>query len=82
MLSFRSEDTVRTWCAARGLPQRPIITLDQLWHLAVTWYANRLTVESRRPAPEEMVGIFEAVGLRGPFWDPKSDVWTAASQGS
>jgi hypothetical protein len=78
MLIFRSEETVRAWCEARGLPQRPIIHLDQLWHLAVTWYGDRLTVDSRRPAPEEMVGIFRAVGLTGPFWDPKSDAWTSA----
>ena len=78
MLLFRSEDTVKAWCAARGLPQRPIINLDQLWHLAVTWYANRLTVDSRRPAADEMVGIFEGIGLTGPFWDPKSDLWDSA----
>ena len=40
---------------ANDMPRRPLINLDQLWHLAVTWYENRLTVESRRPAAEEMV---------------------------
>ena len=43
--------------------------------LAVTWYENRLTVESRRPGPDEMVEIFARVGLEGPFWDPKADQW-------
>jgi hypothetical protein len=47
----------------------------QLWQLAVHWYANRLTVESRRPAPDEMISIFASLGLTGPFWDPKSDQW-------
>jgi hypothetical protein len=42
-----------------------MINLDQLWQLAVTWYANRLTVDSRRPAPDEMVGIFARLGLEG-----------------
>lgn len=75
MLLFRSEDTVQQWCAARDLPVRPIINLDQLWHLAVTWYANRLTIDSRRPGPDEMVEIFASIGLEGPFWDPSADQW-------
>jgi hypothetical protein len=75
MLLFRSEETVREWCRANGVPQRPILNLDQLWYLAVTWYANRLTLESRRPGPDEMVEIFARVGLEGPFWDPKADQW-------
>ena len=79
MLLFRSEETVRGWCEARGLPVRPILTLDQLWRLATIWYENRLTVESRRPAPDEMVGIFAAIGLEGPFWDPRADAWNVGS---
>jgi hypothetical protein len=75
MLLFRSEETVEAWCRERGLPRRPIINLDQLWHLAVTWYGNRLTIDSRRPGPDEMVAIFAGIGLEGPFWDPKADVW-------
>ena len=75
MLLFRSEETVKRWCQGRNLPVRPLINLDQLWYLAVTWYGNRLTVESRRPAPDEMVNIFARTGLEGSFWDPKADQW-------
>ena len=75
MLLFRSEETVDLWCKAHGIPKRPLINLEQLWHLAVTWYGNRLTVESRRPGAHEMVSIFASIGLTGPFWDPKSDKW-------
>jgi hypothetical protein len=75
MLLFRSEETVNTWCEERNLPRRPLISLEQLWQLAVTWYGNRLMVESRRPAPDEMVSIFASIRLTGPFWDPKSDQW-------
>lgn len=74
MLLFRSEETVEAWCRARSLPQRPIINLEQLWQLAVIWYANRLTIESRRPAPDEMVGIFKDLGLTGSFWNPTSNL--------
>jgi len=75
MLFFRSEEHVQRWCQVKNVPLRPLITLDQLWQLAVTWYGNRLTVESRRPEPDEMVSIFASLGLEGPFWDPKSDQW-------
>ena len=75
MLFFRSEEHVNRWCQSHGLPRRPIINLDQLWQLSATWYGNRLTVDSRRPGPEEMVGIFAAIGLEGPFWDPQADIF-------
>jgi hypothetical protein len=79
MLLFRSEENVASWCRAQSVPLRPRIRLDQLWRMAVTWYENRLTVGSRRPGPEEMVAIFAAVGLEGPFWDPRSDHWRSAT---
>jgi hypothetical protein len=75
MLLFRSEETVNAWCESHRVPRRPLINLEQLWQLALAWYANRLTVESRRPGADEMVGIFASLGLTGPFWDPKSDQW-------
>jgi hypothetical protein len=75
MLLFRSEETVNRWCESRKSPRRPLISLDQLWRLAVAWYSNRLTVESRRPGPDEMVSVFATIGLTGPFWDPRSDQW-------
>lgn len=75
MLLFRSEETVDRWCEKHGVPRRPLVTLDQLWQLAVRWYANRLTAESRRPAPDEMAGIFAGIGLVGDFWDPRADRW-------
>jgi len=43
-----------------------------VWVMAREWYGNRLTVDSRRPGPDEMVEIFARIGLTGPFWDPKS----------
>jgi hypothetical protein len=75
MLFFRSEEQIDAWCAARNVPRRPLVRMDQLWHLAVTWYATRLEPESRRPAPSEMRGIFEHLGLYGDFWDPSSDTF-------
>ena len=75
MLLFRSEETIKKWCAANSTPQRPTINMDQLWYLALQWYENRLSVNSRRPAPDEMVEIFSTIGLDDPFWDPQADDW-------
>ena len=79
MLLFRSEEHVNNWCREHNLPRRPILTLQQMWQLAATWYENRLTVDARRPAPDELVKIFADIGLQGPFWDPQSDQWTSAT---
>lgn len=75
MLFSRSEELIDDWCLTRDLPRRPSVRMDQLWQLAVTWYATRLDAESRRPAPEEMRRIFEGLGLHGDFWDPRSDTF-------
>ncbi len=68
MLLFRSEEHVDRWCAARGVPRRPLVTLAQLWELAVAWYATRLTPEARRPVGAEIRAIFDRLGLVDPFW--------------
>jgi len=47
--------------------------MDRLWTLATTWYSTRLHEDSRRPQPDEMREIFADMGLKGDFWDPKSD---------
>ena len=73
MLFFRSEEQVRQWCAARGVPMRPLVRMDQLWGLATTWYSTRLQEDSRRPGPDETREIFAGLGLGGGFWDPRSD---------
>ena len=73
MLFFRSEERAREWCEAHGSPLRPLVPMDQLWHLATTWYSNRLQADSRRPQPEEMRQIFADIGLEGDFWDPRAD---------
>jgi hypothetical protein len=76
MLLFRSEESVDRWCDEHQLPRRPLVSLEQLWQLAVIWYGNRLTPESRRPAPDEMVSVFASIGLTDPFWNPKADQWS------
>ena len=76
MLFFRSEEEVDRWCAAKGQPRRPLVTLPQLWRMAVAWYASRLTPDARRPGPDEIRQIFGAIGLVDAFWDPQSDYFS------
>lgn len=73
MLFFRSEDMVRDWCRTHSVPLRPIVTMTQLWGLAMAWYASRLDPDARRPQPDEMRRIFAGLGLTGDFWDPQAD---------
>jgi hypothetical protein len=72
MLFFRSEERVNEWCRAHDLPRRPLVSLSQLWNLALGWYRDRLSPSARRPGPDEMRAIFARIGLEGPFWDPQS----------
>lgn len=78
MLFFRSEEQVRRWCEDwwcedHGNSVGPLVSMDQLWKLATTWYSTRLREDSKRPTPDEMVQIFADLGLVGDFWDPRSD---------
>jgi len=41
--------------------------------MALAWYADRLSHTARRPSPDEIRGIFSAIGLSDPFWDPHAD---------
>jgi len=52
---------------------QPLVTMDQLWTLATTWYSTRLGENSRRPQPDEMRSIFAGLGLVGDFRGSLSD---------
>ena len=73
MLFFRSEERAAKWCEGRGVPRRPLVTMNQLWKLATTWYATRLEAVARRPQASEMRELFDSIGLDDDFWDPGSD---------
>ncbi|MCO6450928.1 MAG: hypothetical protein J5I90_09105 [Caldilineales bacterium] len=73
MLFFRSEEMARQWCVERSYPLRPLVSIEQLWGLATTWYSTRLQENSRRPQPDEIRQIFIGLGLKDDFWDPQAD---------
>jgi len=73
MVFFRSEERAREWCEANGEPLRPIVTMEQLWHLAIFWYSTRLQPGSARPTSHVAREFFGAIGLVGDFWNPEAD---------
>jgi hypothetical protein len=44
---------------------RPLVTMDQLWTIAATWYSTPLQENSRRPQPGKMHSFFAGLGLEG-----------------
>jgi hypothetical protein len=69
MLLFRDEEHVDRWCGMRAQPRGGLLTAEQLWDLARTWYSNRLEPSWRRRTAEEAQAVFERIGLTWPFWD-------------
>jgi hypothetical protein len=74
MLLFRSEEHVGRWATERGLGAGGILSPDQGWRLARTWFEDRLAPGWRRRTPEEAQEVFRSIGLDGPFWDLAADV--------
>ena len=68
MLLFRSEEHVDRWSEQRGTERGGLLTPDQLWRLADTWYRDRLSPGWRRRTPDEAQAVLEEIGLTGPFW--------------
>jgi hypothetical protein len=72
MLAFRSEEHVDRWRGQRCLAPGAVFSPQQMWRLACAWYRDRLSPDWRRKTPEEAEGVFEEIGLTGPFWRLRS----------
>lgn len=68
MQLFRSEEHISRWSEANGAPVGARLTIDQQWHLATTWYADRLQRGARRRSAAEAEAEFARIGLTGRFW--------------
>jgi hypothetical protein len=68
MLLFRSEEHATRWYEARGSSTGAFLSVDQGWNLARTWYADRMSPDWRRPAPQQAEALFARLGLTGEFW--------------
>jgi len=48
-------------------PVRPLVTIDQLWMLAIAWYSDPIAGESRRPSAARCARFSSAWDWRGIF---------------
>lgn len=70
MLLFRSEEHVDRWCQSSGISKGAILTLDQAWRLAQSWYSpDRRAPDWRRKTSEEAEALFSDLGLTSDFWN-------------
>jgi hypothetical protein len=68
MLLFRSEENVGVWCQAQQMPLGQRLTLDQVWALSQSWYADRLSPAYAGRTLDQVEEIFQSVGLTDSFW--------------
>lgn len=69
MLLFRSEEDVDRWCTTWRLPRGAVLTLEEGWSLARTWYGeDRRDPAWRRRTLEETEALFSRLGLTSEFW--------------
>jgi len=59
---------VDRWCGERQIARGAVLSLDQAWALACSWYATRLDHEWMPRTPGETERLFAAAGLTGDFW--------------
>ncbi len=64
MLLFRSEEHVVRSSILKGA----IMTPEQMWRLADTWYRDRDDPSWRRRSADEAEQVFTEIGLGGEFW--------------
>ena len=64
MLLFRSEEHVERSGKVKGA----VMTPEQMWRLADTWYRDRDDPAWRRRSAEEAEDVFAQIGLTGEFW--------------
>jgi hypothetical protein len=68
MLLFRSEEHIARWSDLRGTPGGEHLSVEQQWHLAQAWYADRARPGARRKTVDEAEAVFAELGLIGAFW--------------
>ena len=68
MLFFRLEADLKTWLQAKTVSRGATLTVANLWELSQRWYWNRMDVEYHGRSIEQVLKIFEEVGLESDFW--------------
>jgi hypothetical protein len=68
MLIFRSEEHIEKWCKSWRLPLGAVLSLEQAWKLADSWYGDRLSPYWRRRTADEAHELFRSLALTSEFW--------------
>lgn len=68
MRLFRSKEHAAAWCKQHRMPSGDILTYEHVWELSKRWYSDRLKPDFAGRSFAEAQRIFEAVGLKTPFW--------------
>ncbi len=56
------------WCRDRQVARGAVVPLEQVWRLAMPWYADRLDYGWTPRTPAAMEHLFAEAGLMGDFW--------------
>jgi hypothetical protein len=67
-LLFRSEEHLERWRRQQQAPRGEVLSLQQLWDLAVAWYQQRLDPNFSGRSVAEAQAVFRKIGLTSPFW--------------
>jgi hypothetical protein len=68
MLLFRAEENITEWSRIQKMPRGQLLTLDQVWELSRSWYADRLSTDYAGRTADQVERIFRGVGLSNSFW--------------
>lgn len=68
MLLFRSEEAIDGWSATTGQPRGESVPLRTVWELSQIWYGNRMAPDFHGRTIEQVVEVFNQVGLSTAFW--------------
>ncbi|OCL07574.1 hypothetical protein AOQ84DRAFT_408710 [Glonium stellatum] len=67
---FDSEEEALAWPKKRGFNEGELMSLDTLWKLSKIWYHDKHTYEYCRKSSDEVIKLFEDLGLTSTFWRP------------
>jgi hypothetical protein len=59
---------VDRWCRDRQVARGAVVPLEQVWRLAMPWYADRLDYDWTPRTPAAMEHLFAEAGLTSDFW--------------
>jgi hypothetical protein len=68
MSLFRSEEHVDRWLAREKRPRGAVVSLEQVWRLAKSWYSDPRDPTWRPRTRDESQAVLSSVGLTSEFW--------------